>query len=45
MSYLQSSVQNIVRACPQNKSVGRGGGQSGKDSISNSTKTSEKWNT
>ena len=35
LSYLQSSVQNTVIACPQNKSLGRGGGHGGKDSMNN----------
>ena len=35
LSYLQSSVQNTVIACPQIKSFGRGGGHGGKDSINN----------
>ena len=42
MSYLQSSVQNIVIACPQTKSPWRGGGHSDKDSMNNDTEIFEK---
>ena len=35
LSYLQSSVQNTVIACPQSKSFGKGGGHGGKDSMNN----------
>ena len=38
LSYLQSSVQNTVIACPQNKSLRTGGWHGGKDSINNNVK-------
>lgn len=45
LSYLQSSVQNTVIACPQNKPFRTGGWHGGKDSINNNAEYLKNINT